>query len=340
MKLTIEIYGIKIQIYTENVWLYKMIKKYYQPFISSAHFDTPDIDIYLERKWYFSRKISSDILLQKYTSVWSSIKINKELWEYVFKDQEISWKLTFTDSTILLKGILKPHPIKHIIHTLLQGPTRIDKFYNRFLIKTCIHDIVFIHLEKKLETCLLHATAVSNGEKTFLFTGLWWSGKSTLASAFAEIQGYTILSDNYAIVSQNKLFPFPEIPRITKWTQKLLWIDLDQKADGTKNYLSNDTTNIENSYTIDGIFICSYGEEFLLQKIDDTQQIFELLYSINNYTKEFPEYLNLSMLSVIWKFNTNLQRIESLKKIVEKNKFFSLQNSVNLKENLKAILDV
>jgi hypothetical protein len=71
-----------------------------------------------------------------------------------------------------VQGALKPRRIHHFLNLALQGYTRIDKYYNRFIMKTCIHDIVFISLEKKLKTCILHATAVSNGKKTYLFTGL------------------------------------------------------------------------------------------------------------------------------------------------------------------------
>jgi hypothetical protein len=74
--------------------------------------------------------------------------------------------------SVVVKGVLKPRKIHHFLNLALQGYTRIDKYYNRFIMKSCIHDIIFIALEKKLKTCILHATAVTNGSKTYLFTGL------------------------------------------------------------------------------------------------------------------------------------------------------------------------
>jgi len=268
------------------------------------------------------------------------VKIHTDAQQYFFRDQEVSGMLDFSRDTIKVQGKLIPHRLRHLIHITLQWIRRIDKFYNRFLIKTCIHDIVFIVLEKKLKSCLLHATAVTNGEKTFLFTGLGGSGKSTMASAFSQLKGYTILSDNYAIVSENSVYPFPELPRITKGTQKLLWINLNKKADGIKNYLENDVTKLVEKYTIDAIFICSYGKDFHLTRLEDTDYIFELLFSINNYTKEFPEYLNLALLSVIKEFNTNGERLESLNKLIEENKFFLLQSDADLERTLNEIIHV
>lgn len=338
MNIYIDIYWIKAKIFTENNSLYDMIVKYYEPFLVSE-LKGLDLDIILERYSYFWKKKYFKIW-KEYVSYGADVKIDTS-WKYYFSQQEISGIIDYTNKDkIQVHWKLIPHSLRHWINIWLQGFTRIDKYYNRFIIKTCIHDLVFILLEKKLNSCLLHATAVSNWKKTFLFTWLWWSGKSTMASAFSKLKWYTILSDNYAIVSEDKIYPFPELPRITKWTQKLLRMNLSKKADGTKNYLENNLENIKKSYIIDKIFICSYSNNFSIQKIEDQEYIFELLFSINNYTKEFPEYLNLALLSIMNKFNTNKQRILSLDKIIEKNNFYFLDNNENIDNNINEILNV
>jgi len=38
--------------------------------------------------------------------------------------------------------------------------------------------------------------------------------------------------------------------------------------------------------------------------LTEKEKVFELLFAINNYTKEFPEYLNLAMLALMDQFNT------------------------------------
>ncbi len=338
MNIYIHIYWLNVCIFTKNKSLFDMILKYYEAFLVEKT-NNNDIEINLEKFSYFSDK--KFFKIDNYDTFWDFIKIYKKNHKYFFTQQEISWLLDFSSKKIIrVSGKLIPNKFRHLLHILLQWFTRIDKYYNRFIIKTCIHDIVFILLEKKLKSCLLHATAVSNWKKTFLFTWLWWSWKSTLASSFSKLKWYTILSDNYSIVSKNKIYPFPELPRITKQTQDLLWIKLKNKADWIKNYLYNNLKNLKKEYRIDKIFICSYWDKFHLEKIDDKNYLFELLYCINNYTKEFPEYLNLSLLSFINKFNTNKQRINNLEKIIASNDFYLLKNSKDLKNNINEITKI
>lgn len=339
MDIFINVYWLKVKIRSENQGLSLMIQKYYEIFLVKS-LDEIDVEIGLNRYNYFS-KAKSFSIDNNFITYWDSVKIDPENSKYFFTQQEVSWIINFlSDGSLKVEWKLIPNKIRHIVHIALQGFTRIDKYYNRFLIKTCIHDIIFVLLEKKLKTCILHATAVTNGKNTYLFTWLWGSGKSTLASTFSKLKGYTILSDNYAIVSGNTLYPFPELPRITKWTQSLLGINLKAKADGIKNYLENNLNWVQQSYDINKIFICSYSENFILNKLDDSEYIFELLYSINNYTKEFPEYLNLALMSVIHQFNTNKQRINSLNDIVKLNDFYLIQNNKDLKNNINKIMDV
>ncbi len=190
---------------------------------------------------------------------------------------------------IRVTGNLKPHKVRHWVNILLQGFSRIDKYYNRFAIKTLLHDPIFIELEKRFQMVILHSTAVTDGQSTYLFTGLGGSGKSTMAATFQKA-GYIILSDNYALVKGNTLYPFPELPRITKETSDLLGIKKGEKADGIKTYLVNNLDNIKKEYPITAIFQCSYGAHFKIEEFKDSALVFEILFSINNYTKEFPEY--------------------------------------------------
>ena len=338
MKLYIDIYGIKVQVSTKNTSLFQMIQKYYEPFLV-LKIKKVDIDIDLERFSYFWRK-KNFVLSDNFITFWDWVKIDRKNSAYFFTHQEISGRIDFSKWKITVQGKLIPHTLRHLVHIALQWVTRIDKYYNRFIIKSCIHDMIFIFLEKKLQSCLLHATAVTNGKKTFVFTGLGGSGKSTLASAFSHMKGYTILSDNYAIVSGNRIYPFPELPRVTKGTQELLGITLHKKADGIKNYLENNIEGIQKNYQIDGIFICSYWKTSNMERLQDKDYIFELLYSINTYTKEFPEHSNIAIASVINRFNTNKQRIHNLEKIIEINNFYLLQSNKDLWDIINKISHV
>lgn len=337
--INIDIYWLKVLVKTDDIELKGFIKRYYSIFLVDKLSDF-DIEINLDRYWYFSKNLFLDDLSQ-YTTIWDSVKIDFNWDKYYFEDREIKWLIKFLNNwKIVINWFLKPRKIHHIVHILLQWFDRIDKYYNRFIIKSLIHDIIFILLEKKLAINILHATAVTNWINTFIFTWLWWSWKSTLASSFLSKKWYKILSDNYCLVKENKLYPFPELPRITKETTKLLWIEEWKKADWIKTYLNNELSWIKKEYKIDKVFICSYWNNLSINKLDDKEYIFENLFSINNYTKEFPEYLNLSLLSLINKFNTWKQRLNTLSTFVENNNFYLLQNDKNIEFNLEKIENV
>ncbi len=337
--INIDIYWLRILIKTDNIELINFIKKYYNIFLVDK-LDDYDIKINLNKYWYFSKNRQLDDF-SDYTTIWDSVKINFNSNKYYFKNQEIKWLFEFLDNwKIIVNWFLKPRKIHHFVNILLQGFDRINKYYNRFIIKSLIHDIIFILLEKKLAINILHATAVTNWINTFIFTWLWWSWKSTLASSFLSKKWYKILSDNYCLVKENKLYPFPELPRITKETTELLWIKEWIKADWIKTYLDNKLSWIKREYKIDKIFICSYWNKFNFHKLNEKEYIFENLFSINNYTKEFPEYLNLALLSLINKFNTWKQRMHTLENFVENNNFYFLQNDKNIELNLEKIENV
>lgn len=336
--ISISAHGISIHVHTDNDSLRKSIQDYYQIFLTEPTDETPNIVIHLNLLWYFER-IKEKISPSEWSvRVWDTVWVHKERREYTFQEREIVAQITWdTAWSMCIRAYLKPLMIRHWVNILLQWTTRISKYYNRFFIKACIHDPLFLHLERKFGIVLLHATAVTNGKKTFVFSWLWWSGKSTTAAAFSTQQGYTILADNYALLKWNTLYPFPELARITKETENLLWLHLEKKADGIKSYLQNDTKSIQESYPIQAIFLCGYGDSFRVDSIDDPSKSFEDLLAINHYTKEFPEYGNLALLTLLSEYNTGFSRIEWLRNICQENRLFYLQNDKDIISHISEI---
>lgn len=339
--INIDIYWVCVQINTTNTDLADFIKKYYRIFLVEKNNLEPKIIITINKYWYFD-SIKHEIKKStKMTTVGDYINIDFKDSIYTFVDREISGIIKFAeDWKIYVDWYLKPRRIHHIVNLCLQWIDRVSKYYNRFIIKTLIHDPIFIVLEKLLKINILHATAVTNWKKTFVFTGLGGSWKSTLAGAFFAKKWYQILSDNYCMISDGTLYPFPELPRVTNQTVDLLGIKRGKKADWIKTYLDNRLEKVNKSYPIDKIFICTYGDWLEIIELNDKDQVFELLLWINNYTKEFPEYLNFALLPLIWQYMTWKQRLKSLDRLVDNNKFYLLKNSADLNLNLDIIENV
>lgn len=336
----IDVYWVKARIITDDQNLESFIKSYYNLFLIEKKDFSPKLIISIKKYWYFE-KVPVKNQAQEYVTVGDDIKINYTENKYSFRDREIFWTVKFDKTWIIYVGwYLKPRKIHHLVNLILQGIVRLDKYYNRFIIKSLIHDPIFMLLEECLWINILHATAVSNWKKTLIFTGLWWSGKSTLAAAFFTKKWYTILADNYCLVQGDMLYPFPELPRITNQTSRLLDIKGWRKADWIKTYLENDISNIQKKYKIDKVFICGYSKSFLIKEIENENQIFEILLWINHYTKEFPEYLNLALLPLLGKYQTGWKRQQNLTKFIHENRFFILENSKDLDLNLTTIENV
>lgn len=339
MLISVNVYGITANIEVDNIPLKNFIESYYSLFLVENN-KNHSINIKLQKLGYLKWKNTLLDNISDCTTIWDYIKIDYNKNIYYFEDREISAILKINNGKYSIEWILKPRRIHHIINLLLQWPKRINIYYNRFITKTLIHDIIFSLLYEKLWINILHATAVSNWKKTFIFTWLWWSWKSTLWAAFHQ-KWYSILADNYALVKDNYLYPFPEMPRITKSTWEMLKLNKWKKADWIKTYVNNNISNIKNQpYKIDKVFICTYGKDFDIIKLKNQWDIIETLVWINNYTKEFPEYLNFALLPLLWVQKTQIQKLENLKEFVNKNSFYFLKNSKNIYDNLKIIENV
>ena len=77
-----------------------------------------------------------------------------------------------------------------------------------------------------------------------------------------------------------------------------------------------------------------------MNPIENTDDIYEYISAINHYTKEFPEYLNLALLSFLSEYNTTKIRHENLSVFAKKNHFYFLENSKEIEKNLDRILNV
>lgn len=63
----------------------------------------------------------------------------------------------------------------------------------------------------------VHASAVAHDGKAHVFTGTAGSGKTTLSLALSE-EGYTLLGDNFVFFKDGKVYPYPEMLRVTDFT--------------------------------------------------------------------------------------------------------------------------
>ncbi len=87
----------------------------------------------------------------------------------------------------------------------------------------------------------IHASAISNGRKTILFTAAPGSGKTTMA-AMLRVQGYKLISDDFVPIDKYLLnaFPFPIAMSVKEGSMNLLLPHFPELNEKQVNYISSE----------------------------------------------------------------------------------------------------
>jgi len=136
----------------------------------------------------------------------------------------------------------------------------------------------------------IHASAITNGKKTILFSAAPGKGKTTIA-ALLQTRGYPLISDDFVPVDRDSLnaYPFPIAMSVKQGSMDLLasqFPDLEQKPvtyispEKCVRYLPpNHTEVIKAIYPVKEIIFIEYNNlvDFVWEKLDPVKSIKLLL---------------------------------------------------------------
>lgn len=265
--------------------------------------------------------------------------------------------IEFSYETSWLKSYI--HPL--IKHLETNGDLKKDKsrfelftFKNRIVLK--VDDVlkgswtedeseyvkgrVFVELinilhNKKEEDWLMtvHASAISNGRKTILFSASPGSGKTTFA-ALLQARGYQIISDDFVPIEQStfKAYPFPIAMSIKEGSLELLnphYPELGQssmvKVNSKKKvkYLPADNKMKNLIFPVNDFVFIKYDNsvDFLLEKIEPVKALIELFEeawippAAENVSIFLDKILKASFYSLT--YSNNEKAIEAINQIFE-----------------------
>lgn len=136
---------------------------------------------------------------------------------YLLTKTSISYHITDTRITkITLKH--QPHILFDILNLLLLG----------LLKKQLFTILVQDYIEKALLFLAgvngygyLHAASVEKQGEIYCFTGMNGAGKSTIAQLFCN-DGWKLFSDNYVLFKAGKIFKYPDTPRLSSQSLKMV----------------------------------------------------------------------------------------------------------------------
>ncbi len=215
----------------------------------------------------------------------------------VYNDSPLS--IQIKDKPLIFEANFKPTLIKHVARALLRGTTRRRNDYYEYLIQKMVRYPLFFYWERK-GFQLHHSASIEKNGKVFLFLGLDKMGKST-TSLKMSLKGYKIMSDNFTLIKDGKVYPYLRGVRATDFVRKnlpeLRFKNL--KIDGNKYQIVLDNKNFCFKPTkIKKLFFMRRGTGFKCEKID-SQQAAEQLLSISNASLEYPHHHYTSLIPFV-----------------------------------------
>ncbi len=137
----------------------------------------------------------------------------------------------------------------------------------------------------------VHASAITNGKKTILFSAAPGNGKTTMA-ALLQSKGYQIISDDFVPIDRNSLqaYPFPIAMSVKEGSMDLLASHYPSLEQEPLNYISHEksvrylasnqnTDLMKNIFPVQEFIFIKYDSsvDFILEKLEPLKGIRQLL---------------------------------------------------------------
>ena len=165
-----------------------------------------------------------------------------------------------------------------------------------------IHYPLFQLMREKQQLSFLHASAIENNGKGYVFFGLPGAGKTRCIMELLEKGGFKFLSDNYILCSENKgILAFPELVRISgnggelKINRSSFFKKVDSGNRQTKSLFNVNRENISERAGFSKVFLLKRSPVEKLEKLETADFISSLI-AVEKFTKDFYEYSYIDLL--------------------------------------------
>ena len=282
--LSFNVYGIRAKINCADQLFLNYIQKNYSPFVVNDN-DFLNIEIFFSpNDGNIARSKTHDML-----------RVGKGIY---FTENSIYWENDYGFSFFL--SFLSPD--RWIIRSFHFNLSQILSEGNRYMnymrsMRWVLHFPIFCFLEKFKSISLIHASAVSKNGTGVIFGGLNKVGKSSLARYLYDHHQFDFVCDNFLLTDHNRLYPFPEMFRLSSESLTNLSLSVDNKVQIYGKFhipvpLERIATSVKPCY----IFLVTNSSKFFIKPI--TLSYFSaVLGGMHDYLGEFPQYTFYSLLS-------------------------------------------
>lgn len=223
--------------------------------------------------------------------------------------------------------------VYHILRYGMQGAKQ-GKYLE--IVRKSLYLPVLYLLEKRGYT-LLHGSAVVNAQsdKAYIFLGANYVGKTTtvLQLILCKEKDFGFLSDNYILVKDGKIYPFPNEIRAKKDVLDMLAIQTKKDAVSEK-YFVGLVRKILKPWPLSKTFFMQLGPNVEINPIDQTAAL-NRLNACHNYLGEFPEY---SYLAFFPDFPSIAQIQSRLAEFLQGQELFVFQGCSDIKKNMETLV--
>jgi len=210
---------------------------------------------------------------------------------------------------------IKESKIKRIAKLIIRGKKRTMSDYYEFLSQRVVRYPLFYYWEQK-GFQLHHSATIEKNGYAYLFIGFNKIGKSTAALKLST-KGYKIMSDNFSLIKNKKVYPYMRGMRVTDFVKKRIK-DLRLKKlpiEGNKYQVILDKQNFNYSPAkIKKLFFFKRAGKFRLKKITKDEAL-EQLMNISNILDEYYHHHFLSFIPFFTKDKISINRIKNYKEL-------------------------
>lgn len=205
MQSKFNIHGTVLEVRTEQEKFKKFLEKRLRRFKA----DVEEVD--LSVSVFFHKHEFSE---EGFSKLGAGTKIRED--EMIYTDGPLKCKIKNEDA-LRIKAYLDPDKWKHYGRLAKKGKNRTwNEYYEYFIIRRAIQLPLMWKMQQK-GFYPVHASAVEKNGKAYVFTGFGGIGKTTLGLYLAE-NGYKLMGDNFVFLKDGKVYPYPEMLRVTGFT--------------------------------------------------------------------------------------------------------------------------
>jgi hypothetical protein len=275
--VTFDVYGVSVRLRSPLAPFAEFVSQNYSQFEAAAS-RRPSIDV------EFSEEAGRRAITLKSGSQFFGGGINVD-GNSIFWENEYGFRVLVT---IRQDGTLEVQAFHHNLNNNLDAEEQYKDFQRS--LRWAVHFPIFTWLQYRRGWTLVHASAVVKDGEAIGFCGLNKVGKSTIAVYLAEVYGYDLMTDNFLLIGDKKVYGFPEVLRLSPETAgNMGFTSLWNNPVYGKFHIAPEQIGVELEGTPKAFFMINQANNLVSRPLHPSRA-WETMNRLHSHLGEFPEH--------------------------------------------------